>query len=133
MADNIERGRDKQRVIEQAGGASLVTVLPEALAKTDRGDQEQGRQEQIPRTGQQVRGVRDGRGRCGQKRGAGHVGRQGDNQQRCGRFLAGLPGGGHVSLDGDGGKQQNGKQGTAHHPTHRDSRERQGARDQRAI
>src|SRR6266850_1115477 len=102
MADNIERGHDKERLIEEAGGALLVFVVLEPLAKTDRGDQEQRCGKQIPGTREQVRSMRDGRGGCGQKCGARHIGSQGNDQQPCGSFLAGLPRGWHVALDYDG-------------------------------
>ncbi len=92
-------------MIEEAGLASLASVVREALPKTDRCDQEQRGREQIPRTGHHVRSMRDGRGRRGQKSSAGHISSQGNGQQRRGGFLAGLPRGGHVALHGDGGEQ----------------------------
>ena len=90
-------------MIEEAGGALLLSVVLEPLAKTDRGDQEQRRGKQIPGTREQVRGMRDGRGGCGQKRCARYIGSQGNDQQPCGSFLAWLPRGWHVALDSDGG------------------------------
>src|SRR5437016_1585892 len=48
VADDVERGHDKKRVIEKASGAFFVSVILEALAKTDRRDQEQRSGKQIP-------------------------------------------------------------------------------------
>src|SRR4029077_18301891 len=57
VAHDVERGHDKERVIEEAGVAFLLFGALEALEKTDRGDQEQRGGEQVPRTREQVRGV----------------------------------------------------------------------------
>src|SRR5258707_11884219 len=118
-------------MIEQAGVAFLVYGVLEALAKTDRGDQEKSGEEQIPRTGQQVRGMRDRRGGGGKKSGARHIRSQGNDQQNGGGFLSGVPRGRHVALDGDGRPQKKGKQSAAYPPNHLDAGKRQGSRDQR--
>src|SRR5260370_13811948 len=76
MADDVQRGHDKERVIEDAGGTLLDSAVLKALAKTDRGDQEQPCRKQVPRTGQPVRGMGDRRGGGGKKSRARHLGRQ---------------------------------------------------------
>src|SRR5258706_4811850 len=56
VADDIERCHDKERVIEEVGGAFLVSVVLEEPAKTYCGVQEQHCALLIPRTRQQFHG-----------------------------------------------------------------------------